>query len=294
MTPHELPSPPPLLFELARGMVRRKILGGYHFVELLEYFGVLNRTAWYPLNERIGLEVPLWRRPNQLNLWEARHYELALVAALTRELADSPLPVLLVDCGADVGLLSGLLASHSLQIEEVVALEPNAEAFPILARNLARWPLVTRALQVAAADFDGRGSLRQPDHQTSPHSAYLEADIAGAIEVTRIDRLELDVSSRCLALKIDVEGGERAVVAGGMKTLCRARRWVVAVEAHRKVFERTGVDPFEPVRLLAETGLARAYLAEQPSLLLDWKQPYFAQVHDLEIGNLVAVSTIRE
>ncbi len=294
MTPHERPAPPPLLFELARGMVRRKILGGYHFVELLEYLGVLNRTAWYPLSERIGLEVPLWRRPNQLNLWEARHYEHSLVKALTRELAATPLPALLVDCGADVGLLSGLLASHCPRIEEIVALEPNGEAFPILARNVARWPLLTRALQVAVADYDGCGSLRQPDYQTSPHSAYVEADATGAIDVTRIDRLEIDVSARCLALKIDVEGGELAVIAGALETLRRARRWVVTVEAHRKVFERTGVDPFEPVRLLEKAGIARAYLAEQPGLLLDWRKSYFEQVRDREIGNLVAVSEFSE
>jgi len=294
MTPHELPAPPPLLFELARAMVRRKILGGYHFVELLEYLGALNRTAWYPLSERIGLEVPLWRRPNQLNLWEARHYEQALVAALTRELAAPPHPTLLVDCGADVGLLSGLLAANALQIGEIVALEPNDEAFPILARNVARWPLTARALQVAVADYDGRGSLRQPDYQTSPHSSYLAAEPSGAVEVTRIDRLELDVSSRCLALKIDVEGGECAVIRGALETLRRARRWVVAVEAHRRVFERTGIDPFEPLRLLEKAGLARAYLAEQPSLHLDWKQPYFEQVKSLEIGNLVAVSEFSE
>lgn len=271
-------------------MVRRGIPGGYRLVEWLERSQCLQRTAWYSLSDRISVEMPLWRRPNQLDLHEALNYEHALVDAVAREVAAAALPAVLVDCGADVGLLSGLFAARCPAIDEIITCEPNDEAFAILARNAARWPITSRALHIALADFSGRGALRQPDYDASPHAAFLEADAGGSIDVARVDDLAIDVAARCVAIKVDVEGGELAVLTGAIGTLRRARRWVVTIEAHRKVCERTGADPMQTARLLAPLGLERLYIAERPDIHLDWERPYFAQVEDLEIANLVAAS----
>lgn len=284
------PCPPPLLFRFARELVRRRLRGGYQIIEWLERRGRLNHTTVYKLSDRVAVEMPLWRRPNQLNLTEARQYERPLVDAVERELDAIGLPAVLVDCGADVGLLAGLLVARSRQIEEVVACEPNAEAFRFLTANLARWPVRSRGLAVGVADFAGRGRLCQPDYQTSPHSAYLEADPMGDVEVARVDDFQFDVGDRSLLLKIDVEGGEWAAVAGALETLRRARRWIVTIEAHRQVYARTGIDPGEVVRLLAPVGLNNAYVAERPNISLDWSRPYFEQVAKPAIGNLVCVS----
>jgi FkbM family methyltransferase len=290
--PHDLPAAPPPLFRLARGMVRSGVPGGYRIIEWMERTKRLDRTAWYPLSRRIGVELPLWRRPNQLNRWEARNYEQALVAAVAREINDAKLPTTLVDCGADVGLMSGLLAARSPQIDEIVACEPNRDAYDILANNLARWPMKARARRAAIAGFTGRGRLQSPTYDDSPHAAFLVADPHGEIDVLRVSNLGLNVQQRCLVLKIDVEGGEREVIVGAASVLHQARRWIVTIEAHRKVFERTGVDPIDVARLLENLGLKRLFLAERPAAALDLKRPYFEQVSDLTIGNLVAVGGV--
>lgn len=286
-------SPPPLLFRVARGLIKRRLRGGYQLIEWLERRGRLNRTTLYALSDQVAVEMPLWRRPNQLDAHEARNYERALVQAVASELSALGRPTLLVDCGADVGLTSGLLSAQSSRIEEVLAIEPNPEAYEILLRNLQRMPVRSRGLQAAAADFTGCGNLCQPDYDGSPHAAFLQADPAGSVQVTRIDDLNLDVAQRCVLLKIDVEGGESAVVAGAFETLRRARSWIVTSEAHRQVARRTGVDPLDLVRSLEQVGLHRAYLAERPDMQLDRSRRYFDQVAEPAIGNLIFVSAVR-
>lgn len=262
---------------------------GYPIIEWLERRGTLNRTVRYALSDRVTVELPLWRRPNQLGPPEARNYERHLIQAVCGELRSIGLPALLVDCGADVGLASALLVAHAELIHEVVACEPNAEPRELLALNLASWPVAARCLPYAIADFHGRGRLAQPTYDTSPHAAFLEADPGGDVEVRRIDDLELDVAGRCLVLKIDVEGGEPAVLRGAMATLKRAAAWIVTLEAHRKVANRTGVDPCEIARLLPDAGMTKCRVAERPEPRLDLARPYFDQVTDLPIGNLVCV-----
>ncbi len=288
--PTDPTTPPPRLFRLARGLIRRRIRGGYRLIEWLERSGRLNRSAVYAMSDRIAVELPLWRRPNQLDDVEARNYEQALVLAVSRELEAFRLRTLLIDCGADVGLLAGLLIAQSRNIAELIAFEPNADAYEVLLRNLARWPLPSRGLQKAAADFTGLGRLCQPGYDGSPHAAFLQADPLGNVQVTRIDDLRLDVAERCLLLKVDVEGGEQAVIQGALETLGRARSWVVTIEAHHQVALRTGTDPFEVVRLLDPVGLHRVYLAERPELKLDRTGRYFEQVTEPAIGNLICVS----
>lgn len=285
-----LPAPPPWLFSFARELVRRKIKGGYQLIELLERTPLLKRAASFRLSERVLIESPLWRRPNQLNLTEMRDYERPLIEALAREIDTAGLPAVLVDCGADIGLVSGLLVAHCPRITEVVSCEPNTEAFDFLARNVARWPIPARALRVGVADFVGRGSLRQPSYHTSPHSAFVEADPNGEIEVVSVDHLNVDTAGRCLALKIDVEGGEHAVVLGALETLRAVACWIVTIEVHRQVIDRTRIDPLETIRLLESVGLGRVFLAERPELSFDLRQPFRVQAPDVAIGNLVAVS----
>jgi len=282
--------PPPLLFRFARCLIRHRLRGGYRLIEWLERSGRLNVTARYALSDRIAVEMPLWRRPNQLAECESLAYEQQLVGAVTKELTAIGLPAVLVDCGADVGLVAGLLCAQSPGIEEVVACEPNPEAREILARNLASWPVATQCLPFAIADFNGRGRLAQPAYDNSPHAAFLRPHAEGDILVRRLADLPLDVTSRCLVLKIDVEGGEQAVLRGALDVLSRAPAWIVTIEAHRKVFERTGVDPCEVVRQLVPLGLVRTYIAERPATPLDISRPYFDQVIDPPVTNILCTS----
>lgn len=280
---------PPLLFTLARGMVRRGVPGGYRIIEWLERNGMLNTLARYRLSERVSIQIPLWRRPNQLNLTEACNYERPLIDFVARQIEAFAAPTTLIDCGADVGLISALLMARTDRIDDVYACEPNREAFAILEKNQREWPVRTTLIPKAIADFVGTGAMEQPEYDSSPHAAFL-AEGTVEVDVTTIDALQIDVAERCLVLKIDVEGGEAAVIRGALQTIARAEKWIVTIEAHRLVTERTGVDPFEVVRLLPSDQLARVFLAERPERQLDRTRPYFSQVTNVPIGNLVCVS----
>ncbi|MFM2129806.1 MAG: Methyltransferase FkbM domain, partial [Pseudomonadota bacterium] len=57
-----------------------------------------------------------------------------------------------------------------------------------------------------------------------------------------------------LALKIDVEGEELAVLEGAARTLARAPGFVVQFEAHPGVMARSGIDPSRCLAELARHG----------------------------------------
>src|SRR4029077_15356621 len=102
-----------------------------------------------------------------------------------------------------------------------IALEPNPLPFPYLQRNLAQLPFAGRAISSAAADFCGRGTLAYSPKDPSDHSRFLAADAKGELDVIHIDDLGI-APGQPVALKIDVEGGELAVLRGARHTLASA------------------------------------------------------------------------
>ncbi|HZL89943.1 MAG TPA: FkbM family methyltransferase [Pirellulaceae bacterium] len=279
---------PPWHFRLAKWMIRHRIPGGYHLVELGERMGWLDCLVRYRLSDRVSVDVPLNRRETQWaepDLWA---YEGRLVAVLALALEALRRPVTWIDCGADIGTLTALTAAHSPQIDDVIAIEPNPQVQDLLARNMTLLPFPARALAVAVADFQGRGRLEHFPTLRSDHSRFLVPDEQGGISVTRLDDLDLP-EGKALAIKIDVEGGELAVLQGAANALRNAPAWIVAFEAHRLVAERSGIDPCACVRLLLERGASDAIVAEAPGLRLDPQQPYFEQVRDLKVSNVVCM-----
>lgn len=278
---------PPWHFRLAKWMIRNRILGGYHLVELGEYLGWLDQLVRYRLSDRVSLHVPMNRRENQWAWPEISNYERPLVQLLAEKMAALPPPVTWIDVGADIGALSALVLAQSHSVAEVIAIEPNGDVQQLLARNLALLPVSARAVAAAASDFSGRGRLDDSPTLRSAHGRFLVPDESGPVAVMRLDDLPTSAGSS-LAIKIDVEGGELAVLRGAKRLLAQSPAWIVACEAHRDVFHRTGIDPCECVRLLLELGATEAFVAEAPDIRLDPQRPYFEQV-PLKISNVVCV-----
>lgn len=279
---------PPWHFRIARWMIRHRVPGGYHLVELGERMGWLNCLVRYRLSDRVTLDVPLNRRETQWAEPDLRAYEERVVAALATALEALRRPVTWIDCGADIGSLTALVAARSPRIDDVIAIEPNPDVQDLLAKNLALLPCPARAVAAAVANFQGRGRLEHFPTLRSDHSRFLVPDEQGDIAVTRLDDLDLP-PGKPLAVKIDVEGGELAVLRGAEQVLRNAPAWIVAFEAHRLVAERSGIDPCECVRLLVEWGAEETIVAEAPQVPLDVRLPYFAQVRDLMVSNVVCV-----
>jgi FkbM family methyltransferase len=288
---YPLRSSPPWHFRLAKWLIRNRLRGGYRLIELAERRGWLNCLVEYELSDEVKLAVPLWRRENQWALPDLRAYEQKLVKTLAifsnigRSFNHGSYPAYWIDVGADIGALTALIAANTQPFAQAILLEPNPVAFEFLEHNAAKLPFPTRTIRAAAADFAGQGKLAHSLTDSSDHARFLAPAADGDLEVVRIDDLGLPIGGS-IVMKVDVEGGELAVLQGAEKTLRSAANWCVAFEAHRDVCQRTGIDPCECIRFLAKVGNVDASVAESRETRLDATRPYFEQVRE-KITNVV-------
>jgi FkbM family methyltransferase len=189
----------------------------------------LVRTAW-------GSHLYCW--PDALGRSVARTgvYDLIVAETLAR-LADPGETV--IDAGANVGVMSNLLAHAVGRHGRVVSFEPHPLIFETLARNVARWEAVdsikvvearraavsssagTLALAVDPGMFaenKGTASLERddPDHSTD-------------VETVRLDR---EFSTPIGVLKLDVEFHELAALEGAQELLSRELIRDIVFEEH--------------------------------------------------------------
>lgn len=277
----------PRYFQFAKFLDRHGLRGGYRIVKVAERLGGLDCVVRYSLGNGVALDVPLARRENRWTLRELVVYERPLIERLTPAVAQLPRPVTWIDCGADIGAVTALLAARSRSLGEAWVLEPNPRAFEFLAENVKRLPFKAVALNAAVADFTGRGALlASPTDPSSEHAQFLAPVADGDIEVVRLDDLSISRAGG-LALKIDVEGGELDVLLGAAATLGGVPEFVVAFEAHRDVCARTGTDPSECLRFLHSLRTCAWLVAECPELTIDADRSYFDQVGGLRISNVL-------
>src|SRR5436305_3172243 len=146
---------PPWHFRLAMTLIRRQIRGGYRLVDTARRLGWLNVVVPYTVGKGPALDVPLYRPENFMSDREALDYEAPAIALLAEEIGRRPAPVTLVDCGADIGLVSALLLDRCPNVTRVIAFEPNLEAFPILKGNIERLSPAGECHATALTDVAG-------------------------------------------------------------------------------------------------------------------------------------------
>lgn len=278
----------PWHFRWAKWLIRRGIRGPGLVIRLAHRLGWLNFLARYPLSDRIAIDVPLYRPVNWWDLEEVRDYERPVLDCLVAAVAGRPRPLRLVDCGAEIGLFAALAAARVPDLAQVVALEPGEEAFAVLQPNIARLPLAGSAMCAAVSDFSGRATLERSPDDPSPHASFITAAVGGPIQVVRLDDLNL-ARDGTLILKLDIEGEELAALRGARSTLTAAEDFVVIFEAHRDVARRTGIDPVECLRLLAEIRPCEFQAAEFPAAALTCDRPFFEQLREARIVNVVCM-----
>lgn len=281
---------PPLLFRLLKAMERRRIRGAGRLARAIDRLRLFEgKIVRFDLERGYSIHVPIYR-PERWDLADLVQYEHALVSSLLEAARSCDGKLTLVDCGADIGLIS-VTAAAALKdrLERIVALEPSAEAFTVLERTLKGLPVAATVLQMGVSDFTGQGELRTPEYDASHHARYLARVAGGGFPVTTIDAL--GISALNLLLKIDVEGGEVEVIRGAQRTLAGARRAIVALEAHPKVYGRTGVDPSVALRELQSIRPFRFVVAETGYAGLDTSRAFFdQQPDDGTVFNIVCVS----
>lgn len=265
---------PPLILRIAYFLQKNGIRGGYYLegkARSMGWFDVLVRVE---LARGVKIDIPAYT--DSYHLDHVKQYEHKPVNLIQSHFSSSDQPVILLDCGADIGVLSALLVSTSDCIKKVIAFEPNARSFSRLAGNLNLLPVEAEAKNMAVANFSGMAELRHPDHDAGDHAAYIEPSAEGDIPVIKLDDLDLPEGYR-LICKIDVEGGELAVLEGALKTLSSSEGYCVVFEAHRDQVKRTGIDPLKLVSLLGSIRPCKTVVAEAPDHEIDLNRPFFDQ-----------------
>jgi FkbM family methyltransferase len=163
------------------------------------------------------------------------------------------------DVGANIGYVTGLMATRLGPGGTVLAFEPHPTVFELLERNVTRWnedPSIAtvEARRLAVSNEPGRGRL-SGGGETNVHMGLASlrngAETGGPsdfdVELAKLDDL---LGERRLELvKIDVEGHEREVLEGAEKLLAERRIRDV-------VFEDHGMYPTPAMTLLEELGMS--------------------------------------
>lgn len=144
---------------------------------------------------------------------------------LLTDLISRAKPGRIVDVGAHMGNHTIFCAAHG---RPVTALEPNPSSRAALEANVARNQLnsLVTIIPAAAGARPGRGRVEMFADRNSGMTRVISED-DGETQVIPLDSLELDDVA---AVKIDVEDGELAVLAGVAETLRRCQP-IVYVEA---------------------------------------------------------------
>jgi FkbM family methyltransferase len=165
-------------------------------------------------------------------------------------LALAPRDGVAIDVGANLGEWTVPLARSVGPAGQVIALDPN----PAMAAALDATLRINRlsqasALQLALSDHDGEGRFSLDLARTE--LAHLTSDGSGvAVTLRRLDTIVAEAGLRRLDLvKIDVEGHEAEVLAGGVETLRRFRPAVIFESGMETPESRAAI-----VRLFDEVG----------------------------------------
>lgn len=191
----------------------------------------LQRTAW---------GSRLWCWPDPLGLAVARNgvYDLAVAETLARLAAPGERAV---DAGANVGLMSGLLAQAVGPDGEVLSFEPHPLIFETLRRNTEMWasdPRLAPVHTVQAGVSDRAAVLPLAiDPETfarNKGTASLQegvGDPAHAVEVQTV-RLDERIDAPVGVMKLDVEMHELAALQGAERALAQGLIRDIVFEEH--------------------------------------------------------------
>ncbi len=270
-------------------MIRHEVRGGYRLMRTVAGAGWLECAVRYGLNDHITLDVPLSRSETRWDFEDVASYDVATVNALAAAIDRMPQPVVFVDCGADIGIMSIRVATQTNNIAQFIGIEPNRVAFDWLVENYKNLPTRAHAKFGAVGRASGQGELHNPEHSpTSDHARFIATTATGSIPIFRIDDLGIE-ADQCVVLKLDLEGGELDAIEGAIDTLVRAKKFIVDIEAHPQVAQRTGTDPMTILRRLNQIRPCEFVVCERPDVTLDLERGFFEQVKNHN-HDIVAVS----
>jgi FkbM family methyltransferase len=237
-----------LLNSFAKFVQCHEVPGKYRFYEATKYKH--NRSLITYRIQGAEFSIP-W---DQWCFWKnygPENYYLDEIVPFTDVLNDSLVEFDFFDLGSDVGVVSALVNKYCEGLSHIIAVEPNPTVFKVLEENLSNISLNHLAFNKAISDFNGYGHFTFKSEQGSDHEGHLVDGSSGKTEVVTVDSLiannKINVAKN-IAIKIDVEGQEKALFAGAKSTIKNAEKVVVLLELHPEVLTRdnqTAEDLFE-------------------------------------------------
>lgn len=279
---------------VARWLIDHGVPGGWRLWSILRDSGALNCVARYGYKTELGetaLYAPLFRSESSWSKAEFADYSLEIIDRTLHHAAGFEGEFDFIDCGADIGIISAAIVKSAPGLHSLTAFEPNAEACHFLKMAANEWRVPARALQVGVGERAMRARLVAPAEGGDAHACFIEEDENGPIEIVRIDDI-VAPSNRMVVIKLDVEGGEMAAIAGALALLRAAPAFVVIFEAHPDAAARTGIDPCDIIRYIRAIAPADAYIAEHADIDIDIDKAFFPQLSGLDntICNIVCAS----
>jgi FkbM family methyltransferase len=144
-------------------------------------------------------------------------------------------PEVIIDAGANIGL-SAIYFANRFPRARIICVEPDAENFSLLTRNVAPYPNVV-AVQAALWRENTTVELTSGDgnywgFQTHAHAA--PATSRGRVPAITVERLMADHRlDRVDLLKLDIEGAEKEVLEASASWIDRIE--VMVVELHERL-----------------------------------------------------------
>ncbi|MCW3025266.1 MAG: hypothetical protein JWM29_698 [Solirubrobacterales bacterium] len=189
----------------------------------------LVRTAW-------GSHLYCWPDPMGRAVARTGVYDLTVAETLAR-LADPGETV--VDAGANVGVMSNLLAHAVGPTGRVVSFEPHPLIFETLARNVERWTEVDgitaiEARQAAVSSSRGTLPLAVDPETFARNKGTASLERADPAHSTEVDTVRLDdvFSTAVGVLKLDVEMHEQSALEGAGRLLSNRLVRDIVFEEH--------------------------------------------------------------
>jgi FkbM family methyltransferase len=238
----------------------------------MEALGLLEGAARFPFHGS-ELAAPL-REPEVWVYGALENYNRATIANFAG-IADRALGEFdYLDCGAHLGLFGAQFATFSQGCRRITAVEPNGAMLPFLEGNLRAGRVAdVTVVNAAVAGFTGRGRLVAPDYDPgSDHAHYIAPDPDGPIEVVRLDAVGGRAGPR-VAVKLDVEGQELAVLEAAADWLRARERVVLCVELHRRVLARVGQTDAGLLAAINAVRPMRWVDADRPERVIDLSRP---------------------
>jgi FkbM family methyltransferase len=181
-----------------------------------------------------------------------------------------------IDLGADVGVVSHLVANNCPKINAIYAFEPNPRSFEILKLNSQFSLIPFTPFNIAVSNFEGTVHFEYATTVQSDHEGHIDPDRKGNTQVSFLDKLLSDAESLQLALKIDVEGQEAQIFSGARRLLEQCKKAVILLEIHPDTLERDKMTP-EDIFQTAENIRNIVWQVPLTGSKVDRSTPFFEQ-----------------